>query len=249
VIDYNSDYANLFGKHQLIYGIIPMDKWIIENQVTITLAISAAAALATIIYSVFTFILVNETIKLRKIETDPDIIIYLEPFQANFVNMIIKNIGRGAATNITFAFDHDHPLANLSSPQGTPLNGINLFNGLPYLAPRHEIKFFFLSVKEFPDPNAIQSINISMNFHNNKGEQLTSTYTLSISDFIGLRWLGSNPLEDTSKALRDIRTDLHAVMMGSRINVNNFPQAPETNNEGDSLIEIDDREVEGDALS
>ncbi len=226
-----------------------MDKWVIENQVTITLVISAAAALATIIYAILTFILVHETIKLRKADTDPDIVVYLEPFHASFVNMVIKNIGRGAASDITFIYDHSSPLADLSLPQGSSLNHINLFNGLPYLAPGHEIKFFFLTLRQYPNPELIPPLDITVNYRNKGNQVITSTYKLSVSDFLGLRWIGSNPLEDASKALETIKTDFHAVIAGSRININSFPQPTEDDNESQPFVNIDNDNVDGNVLS
>lgn len=204
-----------------------ISEWISQNHTLITTVISFIATLATLFYAILTYKLLSETIKLRKVETEPDVIIYLEPFHANFLNMIIKNIGNGPAYDIQFTYDKEHPLANLEMPNGTSIKNVQLFNGLSYMAPGHEIKFYFASALQIPNVNDISPLTVSIQFRsskNKKKEVYTRVYRIAISDFLGLRWIGGDPVDDIRKALVSIMDHIGHVTTGSEnvhVNIDN----------------------------
>jgi len=62
--------------------------------------------LATIVYVGFTIVLAKETRKLREVETSPFISLHFEAFyNGGKLKLIIKNIGKAPAYNITFSLE------------------------------------------------------------------------------------------------------------------------------------------------
>ncbi len=75
----------------------------------LTIIFSALVAISTVVYAFLTRRLVNETIKLRKAQTEPKISIRIEPSEncMFYCDMIIENIGLGPAYDINFKLDTD----------------------------------------------------------------------------------------------------------------------------------------------
>lgn len=75
-----------------------------QNSGALSVLFAGIVAISTIIYAILTGSLVRETKKMRKVQTEPKIAVYLEQNNAiqNSLDMVIKNIGMGSAHNIKF---------------------------------------------------------------------------------------------------------------------------------------------------
>lgn len=75
----------------------------------ITLVISALSLVVLIVYTIITNRLVDETAKMRELQTDPSVSMYLAPDDIHYSlkNLVIINYGLGAAYDIKFAFNPD----------------------------------------------------------------------------------------------------------------------------------------------
>lgn len=76
-----------------------MINWPIENQGLVTLIFTAVVTLSTVVYAVLTAILVIETQRMRRAQTEPRLSAYFAPIEeiVNFGHLYIKNIGLGPA--------------------------------------------------------------------------------------------------------------------------------------------------------
>src|SRR3712207_4844784 len=81
--------------------------------------------------------MLGETAKLRKVETDPEIAVYLQPYEGeiNFLNLVVRNIGRGPAYAVSFTVEQHPPVNKEVNEQ---LEEIALFRGVPFIAPAQE---------------------------------------------------------------------------------------------------------------
>jgi hypothetical protein len=108
---------------------------------------SAVVTLSTVIYAVLTWVLVHETKRMRKVQTEPlvDVIHSQHDTLFGIIDIRIKNIGSGPAHNITFE------LKALSSDEFCEahvekLRQKNFFSqGLNYLSPEQKVSTFFIS--------------------------------------------------------------------------------------------------------
>jgi hypothetical protein len=104
-----------------------------------------AAALGTLILAALAFAQVRELRETRIAQERPQVIVDEDYSGPPMLHIVVRNIGRGAARDITFDFS-----APLSSPASedpntdmVPVNELPFFaKGVDYLAPGTEIRFF-----------------------------------------------------------------------------------------------------------
>lgn len=114
------------------------------NAGVITLFFTAVVAIATVFYVRLTSRLVDETISLRKAQTQPHISVSILPRDPEvwIVDMIIENVGNGSAHNLKLT-----PSDNFEMRVDREFNNIGFVkNGYNYFAPHQKLKFFFTSL-------------------------------------------------------------------------------------------------------
>jgi hypothetical protein len=179
----------------------------------LTIIFSALVAFSTVIYAVLTWKLVNETIKLRKAQTEPKISIRIEPNEncMFYCDMIIENIGLGPAYNINFELDPD-----IKDFHKKALSDLNLIkNGIKYLAPGTKRQFFFAQfseeskeTKKFRD-----SFQIKAFYKNSQNETIDDCFTIDFSEFSGISKLGDAPLHTIAKSLDKIEKKISSMKL------------------------------------
>jgi len=156
--------------------------------------------LATIIYVFFTYKLTKETTKLREVETTPFISIYFDTtFPAvNRSKIIIKNIGKAPAYNISF--DINEKYIEL-------FNGYTFTNTISYFAPNQE---FHILVDGFNimSEKGYENISITVNYQSQDNRK--------ISDLFNLEWgyiacYEKDNIADIGQALEDIKKEINTV--------------------------------------
>ena len=146
---------------------------------------------------------VNEMRESRRAQERPHIIVDTDHSEPTFVYLVIRNIGRGAAKNITFEFS-----APIESPQSAdpnslvrPLNEQPYFQeGFDYMAPGMEYKCFWASMSDLPDLLRERGLQ--------KGITITSRYEALTGEPYETPWT-VNPLliADRVSLERDIQRD------------------------------------------
>ncbi len=93
-------------------------------------------------YAIRTNDLARETIALRRVETDPDVAVYLEVHgeHNDLIEMVIRNVGRGPAYDVTFTVTPDQ-LIEFGMNFHRKLTDLPLFaQGVSYMAPGQEME-------------------------------------------------------------------------------------------------------------
>jgi hypothetical protein len=104
-------------------------------------------AVATIVLAVYTYKLVKETITSRTSQLQPYILVYLEQSEtsASYMYIIVQNIAKGVAYNLTFEI-----LQDIGKYQGSmPLADRGLFKeGMKFFPPEYTKKLFLVDLVE-----------------------------------------------------------------------------------------------------
>jgi hypothetical protein len=108
-----------------------------------------AAALGTLILAALAFSQVRELRATRIAQERPQVIVDEESSDPPMVHIVVRNIGKGAAKDISF--DFSAPIASPASEDPNidvvPVNELPFFaQGVDYLAPGTEIRFFWGSM-------------------------------------------------------------------------------------------------------
>jgi len=107
-----------------------------------------------LLITIFTAVLVlynrslaRETTQLRKRETEPKLEVYLLPYEGGnvLINMVVRNVGGGAARDIRWQIDADETDLDAHSVK---VHKMALFKVLHYLPSEEKIVFYFGSAAD-----------------------------------------------------------------------------------------------------
>jgi hypothetical protein len=159
-------------------------KWVIEflnrNNGAFSLVFSAVLAIATIVLAL-------ETRRIKEAQKEPKIFVSIQPEEGriNWFDIVIQNIGLGAAYNIKFEVNPDFEYA-----KGKFLSGLVFIkNGLKYLGPNNEFRcplIFFKSeeVEKTFEINTTYQINFT--YQNITGKTYKGEYSIDSSQLISI---------------------------------------------------------------
>ncbi len=172
-----------------------LGRWIADNFAAVAnFVFAGTVAVAAVVSAHLTRKLVRETIQLRKAETDPFVAVYIESqrIEPFFFDMVIRNVARGSAYDVSFDPEPVQSEWVEVNPRKRhlPYPGLDqtLFrDGIAYMAPGQEIRFFFGSYVELPK----RPVKIVVTFFGEPGRQrrrtqFRETYTIDICQFEGM---------------------------------------------------------------
>lgn len=154
----------------------------------------------------FAYFLLRETIKLRKVETEPEISIFLEQISSggNF-NIVVKNIGKGAAYDIKFNYSLDP--VDQEKLKYFKIEELGFFNGVKYMAPDQQYRTLFcgptLFVKPLPTP-----LKFNVEYFNKSRKLITDDFIIDIGEYWGTFSLQTIKLEDINKSIIEISRNI-----------------------------------------
>jgi hypothetical protein len=117
---------------------------------------NAITAIATIAYTIGTFVLVTESRKQRKAQLRPQIDMYMEPLGGFIFYATVKNVGLNPARNIRFSFDADK--ADLNTRYMREIYDIYSEIEIPHLSPGREVRHIVrANAKDFEVDEAVST--------------------------------------------------------------------------------------------
>ncbi|MHB8102385.1 MAG: hypothetical protein ACYDEF_09480 [Methanosarcina sp.] len=153
--------------------------WLTQNG---NLLFSGIVAISTLVYTFLTWGLISETRKMRKVQTEPSLHVFIEARDEHneITDMYIQNIGMGVARNLKFKVLSDfmyYRSYNLSKDYW--LKDIHLLqNGLKALAPNQKIRVFSTSYRGVRELNSNTYIEIGIEYTNSIGDKYDFPYLL-----------------------------------------------------------------------
>ncbi len=129
--------------------------------------------------------MVEEMREARIAQERPHVIVDTDHSEPSMVDVVLRNIGKGAAKDITFEFS-----ANMEAPESidnplwVPVNEQPYFSrGLDYLAPGAELRCFWGSMQTLPNllrERGLQDgITITSKYKSLTGEQYETQWTVN----------------------------------------------------------------------
>jgi hypothetical protein len=152
--------------------------------------------------------LTQETKRIREIDTEPNIEVYLVPHEqsSSFVNMVIRNSGGWSARDIAWTIDCDEENVKMKD---IPILSMSLFSVSHYIPAKEEFKFYFGSSSELLKEPKMKPIKIKVNFKNDVGQaKREKEFILDVSPWKGMEFLGEVPLLEISRNIKIISDTL-----------------------------------------
>lgn len=188
-----------------------------DNSGAFNLLFSFVVAAATVFYARLTKHLVAETKRMREAQTEPmvSIRVGLSSVWVNLVDLIIENVGVGAAYDIRVQLEPDFELAS-----GRFLSELGIVKrGMRYLAPKQAIRTFLTNMMD--DVHKSEGkwkdlrFAVVVTYRNAAGREMSERYHIDLAEFEGLSTVGTPPLERIAKAVEMQQEDLRRMISGS----------------------------------
>jgi hypothetical protein len=187
-----------------------------ENAGALSVLFSFVVMVATVVYAVLTLFLVRETSKLRKLETDPNISIYLEPQEQwiSLMDLVIQNNGRAAAYEVHFKIYPD-----FECRAGQFLSSYPFMQVIRYLAPGQRFKFFLASAVEVLAREAGKSFTIEATYKSQAGKIYQEKFTLDFEHFRGMTNVGQSAAYKIADAIEKMQKNIDSAVSDKRLNI------------------------------
>jgi hypothetical protein len=191
-----------------------MIEYLNQNSGFFSLVFAFVVAISTLVYAILTSMLVSETRKMRKMQTEPNISIRIESNERaiKYVDIIVENIGAGPAFNIKFFLKNDLKL--FANDKLSEIGFIK--NGLKYLAPKQKLRYPLLDLNSVLKNDSNKLIEISVIFSDYLNEKYKSNFEINFEEFRNLLQIGSPSLLEISRSIKKISEDLSYLVSGSR---------------------------------
>lgn len=175
---------------------------------------SFVVAISTVVYAILTWQLVSETRRMRQAQQEPKVSVTIQPREdlLNFVDLIVENIGVGAAYNVNFQVDSDF---EYGFTQGR-LSDIGFIKkGINYFAPQQKIKLVIANMSENYAKQINRCFTIQVTYRDSLKKKYTDRYLIDFSEMHGLNQLGKPPLYEISQSLKKIEQYLNKISTGN----------------------------------
>lgn len=193
-------------------------KFLNENSGSISVIFTGTVTIATVVYAVLTWILVSETRKMRKVQTEPKLEITLRSVDESIhiQRLHIKNIGLGPALQITF-----NPKVMSGGKEAkallTELIKTNFFHtGISYLGPGEERYSHYTQMQKNHDAKIALVIAFNVSYHSTTNEKYTETLVIDMSELKGSYQIGKPHLYSIAQSLEKLQKDLNHLVTGSK---------------------------------
>jgi hypothetical protein len=188
------------------------------NAGAFTVFFTAVVTLATVVYAALTWILVSETRKMRKAQTDPRLELIVEPyeFSINIVRLRLRNIGAGPACDLRIK-------SNVASgAEGAEklleeFTSANFFKkGLAYLGPGEVRHSHFTQMAKNYDAKIASILKFDINYAAVSGNEIAESFVIDMSELKGLTQLGTPNLHSIAKSLEKLQEQFANALSGHK---------------------------------
>lgn len=181
-----------------------------------TLIFSGVVALSTVVYAVLTALLVVETRQMRRAQTEPKLVAYVEPREEfiNFAHLYIQNVGPGPAFDVSFK------LTAKKDDEGAQLliddfsKSRFLETGVEYIGPTQRMRSRDTAFTQEFDKKIKAILNIELSYRSSTGKKYSDKYSIDMSQFEGAGGLGIPHLYSIAQSLKKFQEDFHRISSG-----------------------------------
>jgi hypothetical protein len=144
--------------------------------------------------------MVNEMKAARETQLRPYIIIDFEFYKAHLCDMIIKNIGNGAALNVQINFEPDV----IYREPDIKLSDLPVFQQLKFFPAGKEIRFLFRNMTDKTKINAPNQFNANISYKDPAGKVYDETLSLDLTWHKKLMFVRIRDFDDLVKTIEEI---------------------------------------------
>ena len=177
---------------------------------------SGTVAFSTVVYVVFTGLLMWETRKLRRVQTEPRVTVRVDdgrPGQFGY-DLVVSNEGAGAAKNVTFKFEGDASYFRKSwaGKAPPPVDELPLIkDGTSHMSTNVEMRFHIGS----PTPDEFerackQPWVFKTRYEGFDGSEHSAEFTIDFTHFRGT-FFDRDEMSDIARHLKDIERQLRKI--------------------------------------
>jgi len=174
-----------------------------QNQGAFLVIFSLIVALATVMYVILTGKLLSENKRLREAQTEPNVSIFPQP-GVGIINLIIQNVGLGAAHNINFEVSPSSEISEYLSKRSFVKHGIT------YLAPNQKLFVFGVRIDD-EEKTKLEPIEISVLFENYKKEKYKNSFSIDFAELVDVGMVEESSLKNIHTSLEKISQSLSAI--------------------------------------
>lgn len=169
-----------------------------------SILISTVFALINVFFAGFLY---KETKKIREVETEPEISIYLEQNSvvSGVYDIVVKNIGKGAAYKLIIEFDHNAEL--IRKQQFRKLNELGFFQGIEYFAPNQEYRTWFGGQELFPEV-PLEPLTIQAHYTNKNNRQYSNFFKIDPRNYWGTTHVDEKTLNNISDDINKLSDNI-----------------------------------------
>jgi len=187
-----------------------------DNAGAIQVVFSALVTLATVVYALLTWVLVSETRRMRKAQTDAKVTVSVEsrPQHFGFVDIVVRNEGVGPAYDVHFGVQ---PLAAGAGDQSLvdTISELGFIQkGVGYFSPNQEFRSFLASLRENHELKMETTITVDVSYRTAAGEEVKDRYDLDFSVFRNMVQLGKPDLYSIAQSVEKVQKDVHHLTTG-----------------------------------
>lgn len=187
-----------------------------QNSGVLTVIFTGVVTLSTVVYAILTAVLVAETRRMRRVQTEPkmEVAIKLREEWINLVQVYVRNIGLGPAYDISF---------NVCAEAGKEgakalikdFTQANFFQtGLRYLGPGQEVVSGYSQITEKFDQKIESVLIFDVSYRGAAGRLYNDKFRLDLSEFKGRSQIGKPHLYSIAQRLEEIQRDFHSLATG-----------------------------------
>ena len=169
------------------------------------------SSVAVLLLALFAFIQVMEQRAARIAQDSPQILVDVNYSQRTMINIVVRNIGRGAAKDIKFDFS-----APVESSGGQRISDLAYFKeGIAFLAPNTEIATVWDSyadaVEVLKEKGLRNGITVTVKYKDLRGKAYTTRWTINPLILEGSGYADYREFEDLVRALEKISRDIEGL--------------------------------------
>jgi len=169
------------------------------------------SSVAVLLLAVFAFFQVMEQRAARIAQDSPQILVDVNYSQRTMINIVVRNIGRGAAKDIRFDFS-----APIESSGGQTISDMAYFKeGIAFLAPNTEIATVWDSyadaVEVLKEKGLRNGITVTVRYKDLRGKAYSTRWTINPLILEGSGYADYREFEDLVRALEKISKDIEGL--------------------------------------
>ena len=156
-------------------------------------------AILTLAYVLLTRNMVKEMKSARETQLRPYIIIDFDFYKTNLCDMVIKNVGNGAAFDVQINFEPDV----IYREPDIKLSDLPVFQQLKFFPAGKEIRFFFRNMRDKSKVSSQNQFNAKLKYKDSAGKDYNETLSLDLTWHKKLMFVRVKDFDDLAKGVEE----------------------------------------------